>query len=207
MLTQAQLDSPPISRQCSNGSPDQPAGAHPAGEPVGGDHDGRAVRGRPGELLQRLGHPLGHLRRALPRRRTADVLPRAQPAGQLGIGLVHLAAGQSLPGADVDLPQPLVGDDLQTGQLGQRATRSGTPATGRWSTGPKARRRRASARRCAACAMPQRIEPDVGLTLESVGPVPFGPPVPPDDDPRGGHRRSSTSSEISGQSRQSRSRE
>ena len=50
-----------------------------------------------------------------------------------------------------------------------------------------------------------RVQADVGLALEAASRVPLRTPVPPQDQPIRGHRRSSTPSAISGQSRQSRS--
>src|SRR3978361_2007671 len=86
--------------------PDQTAGAGTGGQPVAGDHDGAAVVGRPGDLVERDADPLPHLGHALAGGRTADVLAPAQLGVRLGVGLLELVPAQPLPGADVDLSQP-----------------------------------------------------------------------------------------------------
>ena len=102
----------------------------------------------------------------------------------------------------MDLPQPLVGLDLQPGQRRQAAAvwyareRSLENIADRLEPGHER----------AACGLlaPHRSS-DVGLALEAALDVPLGAPVPPEHQPRGGHRRSSTPSWIAGQSRHSRS--
>jgi hypothetical protein len=100
----------------------------------------------------------------------------------------------------MDLAQPLVGDDLQPGAVGEHR---GGLITPRQITGIQTARPIGSKNlRCAdRLGGPHLIDGDVCLTLEAVDYVPLGATVAPEDDPRRCHRRSSTRSSISGQSR------
>jgi hypothetical protein len=72
-----------------------------------------------GDLPERLRHSLGDLARALTTRRPAYVLPRPESPRQSGISRPDLISDQALPRADMDLAQPLVGDDVEPRTLGE----------------------------------------------------------------------------------------
>src|SRR6188472_842092 len=104
----------------------------------------------------------------------------------------------------MDLAQSFVGNDLQPGALRQRLCGLVTPGQvagvqGRWRIAGK------QLRRPTCLLVAHLVKRDVGLTLKAIDDVPLGAAVAPKDDSRGRHRRSSTLSLISGQSRHSRS--
>ena len=134
MLTQAQFDKPAEQSPMLERQSNEPARTDSAGQPMRDDHDSGVILSGLGDLSQHLQHPLGYLARALTGRRPAYVLPCPESARQLGVSCPDLLAEQALPGADVDLAQPLIGDDLQPGALGEHRCGLIRTATGRWST-------------------------------------------------------------------------
>src|SRR5215217_932069 len=183
---------------------DKSARADPTGKTVRDHHDGGMIFSCLGDVGERLAHSLGDLTRTLASWRAADFFSGPQSLRQLWISCLDLLAKQALPGSDMDLSQPLIGSDLQSSELDQRLCGL---ATSREVAGIQRRRLVGGKylRRTCRLLVPQLVERNVGLTLKAVDHVPLGATVTPQDDPGGRHRRSSTPSSISGQSRHNRS--
>src|SRR5215216_3804535 len=95
----------------------EPASTNPAGKAMCDDDDRGMIFSGLGDLGQDLQHPLCDLGRTLPGRRSAYVLTRPKPLRQLGVSRPDFLTKQTFPRTDMDLTQPLVGDDFQSGAL------------------------------------------------------------------------------------------
>src|SRR4030095_3593251 len=102
----------------------------------------------------------------------------------------------------MDLTQPLIRDDLKSSTFGEHV---GGLITPQQVAGIQARGPIGGEYLCCPgrLGIADFIERNVGLTLEAVDHVPLSPTVAPNDDSGSCHRRSSTLSSISGQSRHS----
>ena len=188
------------------GQSDQPADADPAGQPVHHhDHRGAVRRGLERSRPARP-RPARPPRPRSPGRRTADVLAGHVARGrQVGIGRGHLGPVSPSQEPTWISRSRLSVCTVRAGQRGQRRRRLPGPGQVAGARSPPGR---SSASTSAAARPAPDPRASSGMSAwpwnRPVG-VPLRPPVPPDDQLGGRHRRSSTPSSIRGQSCQSRS--